>query len=141
MSELEKQFNEIFNIFIHDGFGPSEFIPVSLAQNKISYPFDMYEIDDVLKIEIPCLGIEKEDIKIKVKNGNTLEITNVDKKDENESKKKYLVKKLTRKKFRVEILIGDKFDIDKLSASISKGLLNITIPISETKKDKEIIIN
>ena len=139
-----KQYNNsifddtFFNVFFKDLFDTkSIFLPLGEVK-KIPHPVDIYSDEDNIYFEISAIGLDRKDIHIKLKD-DLLNIT-YKKKDE-ETKKNYLYKGITKKSFNLSYKIGSMYDLDKIEAKENKGLLLIKIPILESKRDREIEIN
>lgn len=114
----------------------------TVFNSKIDYPLDIYETDTDLIIEIAAVGVNKEDIQIKTYN-NQLSISYD---NTNECKdNRYCIKRgIARRSFKFEWKVNSIYDLDKITVSLDKGLLNLTIPRvikEETKQEKIIEIN
>lgn len=96
---------------------------------KIDYPVDVKETKDGLTIDVAAINLDRKDINIDIKDGNILCITH--KKESKEDNDDYLYRGITKKSFEFAWKISSKFDIDKATANLDKGLLKIQIPISE----------
>lgn len=99
---------------------------------------DMVEYADRYEILIELPGVEKEDIRISVKN-NILTISG--------EKKKYYEKKedvnlqyqsISYGKFQTEFSIPSDVITEKISASYKNGVLKLTLPKSVKEEEKEI---
>lgn len=103
---------------------------------KINYPVDIYEEQDGVTFEIAVVGLNSEDIEIKVQ-GENLRIKYDRPKNED---RLYVYKGIARRSFDLEWKVSTKFELSKLEASLDRGLLKIFVPISEEKKSKLIEI-
>lgn len=113
------------------------FSPLDSA--KISYPVDIKETQDGLEIDIAAVGLEKDDIKLRIEDSDTL-IVEYDKKKEKSEDVRYYRKGIARRSFRFAWKIAPKFNLDKLEAKMDKGLLQLKVPIAPEAKPKNIEI-
>ena len=88
--------------------------------------------DDSIVFDLPAMGYEKDEISISYSDG-FLKVS-FKSKDTNTSKFKKDPSYYTYK------ICKEKYDIDKLEAILSKGILTITIPKKEEEKAKEFTI-
>ena len=95
------------------------------------------ELDDkfVLTAEIP--GMNKDDIKVEVKD-HQLMITGEKKKQEDKNGKDYHVCEICYGKFERAFTLPDNVDTRKIDAEYTDGILNLGIPKTEEAKPKEI---
>ena len=124
------------DVFFRDFFGDDFFSPLPTLK-KIDYPVDIYETEEGLNIDIAAIGLDKQDVKIDVKN-DVLTVEHQSKQESEISKCAY--RGITRKSFRHAWRINDKFDLTKTQAELDKGLLKISIPLAPEKKPKEVEI-
>lgn len=103
---------------------------------KINYPVDIYEEEDGITFEIAVVGLNSEDIEIKVQ-GENLRIKYDRPKNED---RLYVYKGIARRSFDLEWKVSTKFELSKLEATIEKGLLKIFVPLSDEKKTRVIEI-
>ena len=105
-------------------------------QEKINYPVDIYETDNGLCFELAAVGLDKIDINILVES-DTLRITHDGKQDQELN---YIIKGIAKRSFDLAWKVASKYDLSKLEARLSKGLLTIDVPYSEEKAPKKINI-
>jgi len=91
-------------------------------QGKIEYS------DDKHTIQIPLPGFVKENIKIDVQS-NILSITATPEKDNRWAYDFF-------RRYR----LPDTIDVDKIDAQLKNGILEVTLPIHETKKLKTVSV-
>ena len=103
---------------------------------KINYPVDIYEEEDGITFEIAVVGLNSEDIEIKIQ-GENLRIKYDRPKNED---RLYVYKGIARRSFDLEWKVSTKFELSKLEATIEKGLLKIFVPLSDEKKTRVIEI-
>jgi len=104
---------------------------------KINYPVDIYETENGLRFELAVVGINKEELEIQVE-GDTLRIQYENQLEDSE--RIYLQRGIARRSFDLAWKVASKFDLAKLEAKLSKGLLTIDIPYAESKAPKKISI-
>lgn len=144
MTQLMRRFHggqlEPFDILFRNFFdGDTFFSP--LAETKPKYPIDIYENDDGLHFDLAVVGLCEKDINIEVTDGDTLRISyqKEDEIEENDNQN-YIHQGIAKRSFNFGWKISNKFDLNKISAVIDNGLLNIDIPHSEEAKPKKITI-
>lgn len=114
----------------------SVFDPV--LNSKINYPVDISETDRGLLFEIAVVGLEKKDISVKTE-GNILRISYI--KPEEEEKPTYVHKGISRRSFDLSFKVSARYDLKKIEAQMSKGLLSLEVPFSSEAEPKEVKIN
>jgi len=131
MSDLLDAFFSEFDVLTRSSM--SNFSPLSNA--KIDYPVDIYQTEENdLIIEFASVGSKKDDFEILVDN-NRLRIIRKEKEKESQ-KKKWIVRKISRRDLDVSYLIDTyKFDLDGVTAECDDGLLKIKVPrLSKTNQ-------
>jgi len=148
---LDHNFFEPWDVMFKDLFN-SESLFMPVESTKPCYPTDTYYEDDKqLNIEIAVPGLDEEDIKIEEEDG-ILRVS-YDKKEEkccddpNDEKckcddgKHYIQRSIARRSFNLAWKLSkDKFDTGKIDATVSRGLVKITVPKSEEKKALKNVI-
>jgi HSP20 family molecular chaperone IbpA len=100
------------------------------------YPVANYSIDENLNsiISIAVTGFSDEEISIR-REDLKLIVEGKKSKDKGvEDKKKYFYRNIAERDFKIEYQGSDSWDFDKLEAKMSKGILNIVIPVREDCK-------
>ena len=101
-----------------------------------SFPVSNYSVDENLTsiISIAVSGfsddeisIRREDLKLVVEGKKSLQRGQ-------EDKRKYFYRNIAERDFKLEYQGSDKWDFDKLEARMSKGILNIEIPMKDEFK-------
>lgn len=105
-------------------------------QQKINYPVDIYETENGLCFELAAVGLEKIDLEILVE-GDTLRVKHDGKQDQ---ERNYIARGIAKRSFDLAWKVASKFDLSQLEARLSKGLLTIEVPYSESKAPKKISI-
>jgi len=108
----------------------------SAITQKVSHPVDIFETKEGIRFEIAAVGLDQDDISIIVE-GDQLRITY---EKPNKPEETPIYKGIKRSSFNLTWKVSTKFDLNKLSASLDKGLLVLTIPIAEGKAIKQIEI-
>jgi len=117
------------NFFETDSF----FSPV--LQSKFNYPVDIYENENDVTIEVAVVGLNKDDIKIDIEDGNILKVS-YKKEEETEDKEgcKFLHRGIAKRAFNLGWKISDdSFKLEDAKANMEDGLLSIVIPKVEPK--------
>jgi len=130
-------FNDPTDLLFKDFFNTDSIFD-SVIDKKLSYPVDIRETDNGLRIEIAAIGLDKEDIKIETKDGNVIQVSHEKSKEKEGNHRLY--SGISRKSFNLAWKISPKFDLSKISANLDKGLLSIDIPVAPEKKPKLIDI-
>jgi HSP20 family molecular chaperone IbpA len=135
--ELHPLLNSPFDILFRNFYNTEEQFAPAL-NSKQPHPLNIYYTDEGLHFDIACTGLIKEDISISIES-DLLKISY--KKPEKEIDfSKYIYHGLSKKSFDLGYKISPKFNLNKISAEMENGLLNIFIPISEESKPKSIKI-
>lgn len=110
---------------------------LSVKENNINYPIDLIQSDEGLQLQLACVGAELEDITITV-TADTLRIK-YDKPKIGEDVI-YIVRSIVQRSFDLGYKLSGRYDLEKLEAKLSKGILSITIPYKESQQPKQISI-
>ena len=133
-----KNLEDLCNVLIKDHYTTeSSFKPIQYS--KLNYPYDLYETDYGIYIEIAAIGIDKDDINVSIENNKISFI--YDKLDKDEKERNYFHKRIINKSFNFTYKVDSKFDLKNINVSLDKGLLKVFIPISKDKKKIEVKIN
>ena len=108
----------------------------SAITQKVSHPVDIYETQEGIQFEIAAVGLSQEEIEI-LTEGDLLRIRYDGTHSPDRSP---IYKGIKRSGFDLSWKISTKFELSKLTASLDKGLLILTIPIAEGKASKKIEI-
>ena len=106
-------------------------------QEKINYPVDIYETEKGLRFELAVVGLEKSDLDITV-DGDTLRISH--EKIQQEVEKNYIQRGIAKRSFDLAWKVAGKFNLNKLTAEMDKGLLLVDVPYADSKEPKKITI-
>lgn len=108
----------------------------SAITQRVTHPVDIYETETGIRFEVAAVGLNVEDIDISIEN-DSLRIC-YDKPAQQEQQPIY--KGIKRSGFDLTWKISTKFDLNKLEASLDKGLLTLSIPVAEGKATRRISI-
>ena len=141
---LMRRFNdglEPFDILFKNLFDTSNTFFSPLVDSKPKYPIDIYENDNGLQFDVAIIGLSEDDVKIEVIDGDTLNISYQKEIDTSEKDDQcYIHQGIAKRSFSFSWKISNKFDLDKITADVDKGLLSISIPHSEEAKPRVIEI-
>ncbi len=118
-------------------FTPSVFDMPNTMSNPLSA--DMWEENNKVYIKMAMPGIKKEDIKITIEDDQVRISGNSKKEEERDKKRKYYYRSM-ESSFEQTFNLPSKIDSDKAEAEFKDGVINITLPKTETVKPKEIEI-
>lgn len=100
---------------------------------------DIYEQNDEFILTANMPGVEKENTKIKLEDGN---LTIIGKKDAgNLNNRKYFLNEIPYGSYYREFKIADTIDSSKIEAKFENGQLIVRLPKSETAKSRVINIS
>jgi HSP20 family molecular chaperone IbpA len=122
------------NFFNQDSF----FAPV--VNTKINHPIDIWESETGLHLDVAGTGLTKEDIEIKIEEGDILKISYTKPQVEVDEKIKPIYNGISRKSFNLGLRIAPKFDLVKIDATMENGLLHIVVPFAEAALPRTIEI-
>lgn len=104
------------------------------------YPrLDVREDKDSIYVHADLPGFKKEDLKVKVKD-NVLYISGDRKVERQTSENHFYRFERFSGKFERSLYLPEEVQADKIKAEISNGVLELSIPKSEEKKEKQIEI-
>jgi len=110
----------------------------SAITQKVTHPVDIYETEDGIRFEVAAVGLDESDIEILVE-GDQLRIRYERVKPVDQETPIY--RGIKRSGFDLSWKISSKFDLNKLEASLDKGLLMLAIPVAEGKAIRKIEIS
>lgn len=105
-----------------------------------SYPkVDVMDYPDKLKIEAEIPGLSKEEVSVDLEE-NILSITGSKRESKKQEDVQYIRKELKRSNFKRSFELNRDFNLSKIKAEFSNGLLHIDIPKKDPDKPKKIKI-
>jgi len=124
--------SEPFDLMFKNFFDTNSFFSPVL-ESKFKHPVDVYENENDVTIEVAVVGLDKDDIKIDIEDGNILKVS-YKKEEETENECKYLHRGITKKSFNLGWRFANEFfKLEDANANIEDGLLSIVIPKIEPK--------
>lgn len=99
---------------------------------------DIYETMDDYFLTAQMPGVKKEDVKIKLEEGNLVIMGRID--YENSIGNKYVLKETEIGNFYRRFKISDSVDETKIDAKLENGILNVKLPKHDRLKPKTIEI-
>ena len=99
---------------------------------------DVRETEDAYEVDIDLPGFKKEDVKIQLKNGYlNIQATREEKKDEKDDKGKYVRRERYTGTCNRSFYVGSSIKHEDIHAKYENGILHVTFPKEETKKEAE----
>ena len=99
---------------------------------------DILDVDGNYELEIDLPGFKKEDVKIQLKNGYlNIQATREEKKDEKDDKGKYVRRERYTGTCNRSFYVGSSIKHEDIHAKYENGILHVTFPKEETKKEAE----
>jgi HSP20 family protein len=130
--DIREDFDNVMRDFLR-GFG-------SLVPSRGIYPLtDVKEDDSKYTVTVEVPGIDKKDIKIKIKN-NSLLVEGEKKEESKEEGESYIRVERSYGSFRRALNFESEVDASKSTAEFKDGILTVTLPKTEKEKPKEIEI-
>ncbi|MDF1610595.1 MAG: Hsp20/alpha crystallin family protein [Stygiobacter sp.] len=99
---------------------------------------DIYETDDDFFLNAYMPGVKKEDVKIKLEDGNLVIMGRID--YEETINKKYVLQETVLGNYYRRFKISDSIDETKIDAKLENGILNVKLPKHERVKPRTIEI-
>ena len=139
--DIWQAFDETFERFrndFQDLLLPLSDVIVSMPETRVpAIDLEDHEKEYVLKAEMP--GFKKEDIDINVQD-NAVEISAATGWKYNEKEQTYICKERACKTFYRYVDLPEEINIDSVSANLSDGVLEITLPKKSPKQKRKIQI-
>lgn len=120
--------------FFNNGYFDSDWI-TGLSYPQKPHNVYLYDNGDLL-FEVAAQDVNKDEINVKSKNQNL--IIDIERNDKNDDDKNLIIGKLSKSDIHLEYPLNDKYDMTKVKVSLSKGLLKVTVPVKEEKRDTNI---
>ena len=99
---------------------------------------DIKELEHGYQLEVDLPGFKKEDVKIQLKNGYlNIQATREEKKDEKDDKGKYVRRERYTGTCNRSFYVGSSIKHEDIHAKYENGILHVTFPKEETKKEAE----
>ena len=97
------------------------------------------ESDKEFHLTMPLPGLKPEEVNVHLQ-GKTLILTGNQEEEAKDSGKTFLKREFSTRTFRRSITLPDGIDGDKLTATLTDGILEITVPIAASALPKKIEI-
>ncbi|GIW31323.1 MAG: heat-shock protein Hsp20 [Meiothermus sp.] len=110
--------------------------PVSVS----AYPYDLYETGDSLVLEMAVPGLRKDDLEVRLE-GNRLTIRGTYPEAQGSDERRYWSRGLPRGSFVQSLTLPASVEVDKIQATITDGLLRLTLPKVEQARVRKIAIS
>lgn len=124
---IDKVLNDIFNTTPFWTNTNTDFAPrVNITEN-----------DSRIKLEFELPGLERDDIKVTVKDG-LLTVSGERKAEKKEENENYVRSEIYNGQFSRSFTLPETVETDKISADYKNGLLTLALPKSEKAKPKTI---
>lgn len=104
------------------------------------YPYDLYETGDSLVLEMAVPGLRKDDLEVRLE-GNQLTIRGTYPEIQNAEERRYWSRGLPRGSFVQSLTLPASVEVDKIQATITDGLLRLTLPKVEQARVRKIAIS
>mgnify|MGYP000789506842 CR=1 FL=1 len=125
-----------FERFDRDFWGKKNPLYGKNAKNMMKTDIREHEAGYELDIDLP--GFKKEDVKIQLKNGYlNIQATREEKKDEKDDKGKYVRRERYTGTCNRSFYVGSSIKHEDIHAKYENGILHVTFPKEETKKEAE----
>ena len=135
ITTMVDRFNRVFD----EGFGiiPGAFLEEAFSDGTWIPKIDVYEIKDTLVVKADLPGIDKDKIKIEVKNGT---LTIKGERSEEDKTEEHSAYRLERKfgSFLRSFPLPADADSDKIRAQYKDGVLQVSVPMTKGTMSKEI---
>lgn len=105
------------------------------SPNSSMLAMDAIRDDDQVIIYFDVPGVSRDDINVSVEK-NELTVTVERRWDD--SGQQRLAQERRQGSFTRQIMLGDALDLDELSADLDEGVLTVTVPVSESSKQRTI---
>ena len=132
----ENLFDDFFNDFDEDFFGKKNPLYGKHARNMMKT--DVRETDTTYEVDIDLPGFKKEDINVNYENGYlTISTSKGLDKDEKDKEGNYIRRERYAGTLSRSFYVGDAVSEEDIHAKYENGILHVTFPKEETKKEAE----
>jgi HSP20 family molecular chaperone IbpA len=90
------------------------------------HPYQVREDDKMYTVSVDVPGVKAEDMNIKIEDDNVLHLSGARKIQDGNN--------FSERGFEYRMTLGDKVQVDKISANLADGVLKLTVPKMEVKK-------
>ncbi|ADN08291.1 Hsp20/alpha crystallin family protein [Sulfurimonas autotrophica] len=111
------------------------------ALNNFSYPrTDIQDLKDTIILKFDLAGVEKKNIKLSIDDNKILTLEGEKKESKEQKSKEFVKKEIFYGSFKKAIQLPENIDENKLQTKFENGILTVTIPKTEIKKQKAKLI-
>ena len=139
MRDMETLHNRINRLF--DGsFFPTFSLDDGISLGNWRPVVDIYENEDTVVVKAELPGVEKEDLKVDLKDG-VLTLSGERSHEKEVKEENYYRKERAFGSFHRSFRVPEGIDPDKINAEFKDGVLKVEIPKPEEKKPKKIAVH
>lgn len=135
--DVRRDFDDVLHHILRHHTSPGVSTEVLAAVPPIETWVD--EDDKQFHLTMPLPGLTEEDLEVYVQ-GNTLVVSGEKETEPKDSIKMFFEREITMQSFRRVIPLPDGSDTDKLTATLSDGILEIVVPIDPAALPKKITV-
>jgi HSP20 family protein len=128
-----------FNNLLNEFFAPSTQSD-DINMTDLNVPVDIYHDDDNIVLEAALPGVEKKDISVDLK-GRVLTLKGALSSEAEVKEDNYYRKERASGKFERSFTMPGDVDPEKIQADYKDGILKITVPRPENRKNKQITVH
>lgn len=99
-------------------------------------PYELDRNEEAFRVKVYVPGAAKSDVNISV-DGGSLTVT-ASRSDRPNDDWKPIHRELSNNSYRLEVKLPDQVDVTKIGASVEDGILDLTLPIREADKPRNI---
>ena len=122
MFSFQREADRLLNQFWNE-------LPARSARSHATYPFQVHTSEDSWRLEIPLPGIDPKHVSIEVA-GTTISVRSEQDGGRNDGETRY----------EQTMTVPQFLDLDRISATHSHGMLELTLPIKDSVKPRRIQI-
>ena len=124
---IRDPFNSFFDAMM---LAPQQFEMPAFAGPKM----DVADLKDKIEVKVELPGMEKDEVTLTCENG-ILTVSGRRKQETEEKNKDYYLKEISSGSFSRSVRLPENIDESKIRAEFKNGVLTITIPKKEMKKN------
>jgi len=139
MEIVNKTDSELDHVF-DDFFGrPFIILPFQRGMHEFTPRLDVFETDHDVKVTVEIPGMDEKDIEVSINNG-ILSISGEKSSEREEKNGQYHRMERSYGSFRRDVSMPSEVDENKVGATFSKGVLEVTLPkiTEENRKSRKI---
>ncbi len=126
--------SQIFDTFLDEFFNS----PIYAGKFSADISMDVYDDGDNVVAEAKIAGFNEKDLDISIEDNMLTVSGNMEsKKEENDEKRKYYYKEISKQSFSRTVQLPARVDASKADANVENGMLKIVMPkLPEAKPNK-----